>query len=141
MSPSDLRDVETQLNTAIQGNRELGELNPRNPGLHNDLIQVGKKLVRRSLTWYTRPLQVFQAGIIEALEGMLSVRGATTRREDAAQQSAQQADVVRPSRAEVGIGSLGKETDESAARALPSLAAPRGNGLWRMSWLLSLIAR
>jgi len=45
----------------------VGSLNPRNPGLHNDLIQFAKKLTRRGLSWYTRPLHQFQGAVTRTL--------------------------------------------------------------------------
>jgi SAM-dependent methyltransferase len=46
---------------------QVGRINPRRPGLHNDLIQLFKKVLRRMLTWYTRPLQEFQGSITRTL--------------------------------------------------------------------------
>ncbi len=43
-------------------------LNPRNPGLLNDLAQRVKKLMKRSLGWYTRSLQEFHAQVAYALQ-------------------------------------------------------------------------
>ncbi|MGC2110433.1 MAG: class I SAM-dependent methyltransferase, partial [Candidatus Korobacteraceae bacterium] len=40
----------------------------RHPGLHNDAIQFGKKVMRRSLTWYTRPMHMFQGAVVRALQ-------------------------------------------------------------------------
>lgn len=45
---------------------KVGEINPRRPGLHNDLIQLAKKTLRRMLTWYTRPLHEFHAAVTRA---------------------------------------------------------------------------
>jgi len=46
----------------------VGQLNPRNPGLRNQAIQSFKKILQRSLGWYTRPLQVFSRNIAQAVE-------------------------------------------------------------------------
>jgi len=46
----------------------VGQLNPRNPGLLNRLAQAFKKLVQRSLSWYTRSLQAFHYQVARALE-------------------------------------------------------------------------
>ena len=35
---------------------QIGALNPRRPGLLNSLIQWFKRVLRRLLTWYTRPI-------------------------------------------------------------------------------------
>src|SRR5271157_5657167 len=44
----------------------VGTLNPRNPGLLNQAIQFIKRMMNRSLTWYTRPLNE----ITKALESL-----------------------------------------------------------------------
>jgi len=46
----------------------VGQLNPRNSGLLNRLVQVAKKMLQRSLSWYTRPLQVFHFNVARSLE-------------------------------------------------------------------------
>jgi O-antigen chain-terminating methyltransferase len=72
---NDLGQLRSEIETALEGTRRVGEINPRNPGLHNALIQFLKKTIRRSLTWYTRPLRYFQGGVIRALqriEGLLA---------------------------------------------------------------------
>ncbi len=53
--------------------KEVGILNPRNPGLHNNLIQRAKRLLARSLNWYVRPLNEFNATVSRSLEEMVSV--------------------------------------------------------------------
>lgn len=50
----------------------VGGLNPRGPGLHNQLIQFAKRLIRRSLSWYTRPIQLFDGAVIRTLDGTTS---------------------------------------------------------------------
>jgi SAM-dependent methyltransferase len=65
---NDLGLLHGEVETALEGTRLVGQLNPRNPGLHNDAIQLAKKVMRRSLTWYTRPLHHFQGGAIRALQ-------------------------------------------------------------------------
>jgi hypothetical protein len=37
----------------------VGQLNPRGPGLPNRSVQLVKKVMRRSLSWYTRALCIF----------------------------------------------------------------------------------
>jgi O-antigen chain-terminating methyltransferase len=59
--------------TALEGNRSTGQLNPRHPGLINNALQVYKKVMRRSLTWYTRPIHVFQAAVIRALQQIIAI--------------------------------------------------------------------
>jgi SAM-dependent methyltransferase len=45
----------------------VGTINPRRPGLHNDIIQFAKNVMRRSLTWYTRPLHEFHGAVTRTL--------------------------------------------------------------------------
>lgn len=45
----------------------VGSINPRPPGIHNALAQLAKKILRRILTWYTRPLHAFHASNARAL--------------------------------------------------------------------------
>ena len=47
---------------------EVGQLNPRNPGLVNQSVQFTKKLMRRSLGWYTRSIQTFNDQVAKAIE-------------------------------------------------------------------------
>ncbi|MGA2372621.1 MAG: class I SAM-dependent methyltransferase [Candidatus Korobacteraceae bacterium] len=46
----------------------VGQLNPRNPGLINRAIQASKRILQRSLGWYTRPLQHFHSSVARAIE-------------------------------------------------------------------------
>ncbi len=65
--------LRTEIYTALEGTRLVGQINPRNPGLINNLIQMLKKVMRRSLTWYTRPLHYFQGGVVRALEQIAAI--------------------------------------------------------------------
>lgn len=67
----DFSPLRREIETALEGTRQVGQLNPRNPGLHNSVIQFVKKIMRRSLSWYTRPLHLFQGGAIRALQQIL----------------------------------------------------------------------
>jgi hypothetical protein len=49
--------------------KAVGAVNRRPPGWHNNLIQLVKKLLARSLVWYTRPLNEFNASVSQSLEG------------------------------------------------------------------------
>jgi hypothetical protein len=56
----------------LEGLRKaVGRANPRPPGWHNDLIQLVKKLLARSLAWYTRPLHEFNTSVSRSLEGIV----------------------------------------------------------------------
>jgi len=47
--------------------QRIGRVNPRPPGLGNNLIQLIKKLMRRTLGWYTRPLVDYHAATMQFL--------------------------------------------------------------------------
>jgi SAM-dependent methyltransferase len=72
-SVDDLAPLRAEVETALAGHREVGQINPRRPGLHNRVIQFVKKVMRRSLTWYTRPIHVFQGAVIRALQNIVSL--------------------------------------------------------------------
>ncbi len=48
--------------------KNVGAVNPRHPGWHNDLIQLLKKVFARSLGWYTRPLGEYNESVTRSLE-------------------------------------------------------------------------
>jgi hypothetical protein len=56
-----------QLGAISSAHRQVGALNPRHPGLINNLIQLLKRLMRRSLAWYIRPNIEFQSQVIKFL--------------------------------------------------------------------------
>jgi O-antigen chain-terminating methyltransferase len=60
----ELSQLRVEAGITLEGSRETGQLNPRNPGPINAIIQSFKKVMRRSLTWYTRPLHKFQGGVV-----------------------------------------------------------------------------
>jgi hypothetical protein len=60
------------LNGAINAVRAagaaIGTLNVRHPGFINNLIQQGKRLIQRTLSWYTRSLRQFSNAVVDALQ-------------------------------------------------------------------------
>ncbi len=64
--------IESELNAALAAHRQVGQLNPRLPGIHNHTVQLVKKTMRRSLTWYTRPLQQFQGAVLHGLQQIVA---------------------------------------------------------------------
>jgi hypothetical protein len=62
----DLRKAAAGLETL---RKAVGTINPRPPGWHNNLIQGMKKLLARSLVWYTRPQHEFNAAVSQSLQG------------------------------------------------------------------------
>ena len=69
----ELSQLNKEISTAVEGTRLVGQLNPRNPGLMSNAIQFVKKGMRRSLTWYTRPLHLHQGGVVRALEQIYAI--------------------------------------------------------------------
>jgi hypothetical protein len=67
ISGFDMSDLKRNLDDCNRLHNAVGSLNPRNPGLHNKLIQFVKKVMRRSLSWYTRPLHQFHASVTRTL--------------------------------------------------------------------------
>ncbi len=61
----------SELRRNIEANNALwnavGVVNPRPPGLRNNLIQLVKKLMSRLLSWYTRPLHQFHGSVTRSL--------------------------------------------------------------------------
>ncbi len=64
-------ELRTAPSVLDQLNDILGRVNPRLPGLHNNLIQLVKKSIARSLTWYTRSLHEFNASLGNYLQGVI----------------------------------------------------------------------
>jgi SAM-dependent methyltransferase len=62
-----LAQIEFKIASARLAQTEIGAINPRRPGFHNNLIQVFKKAIRRSLSWYTRPLMRFHSAVVDSL--------------------------------------------------------------------------
>jgi SAM-dependent methyltransferase len=67
----DLRRLQQEIGVVRALQAEVGTVNPRGPGLHNDAIQVLKRGMARSLSWYTRSLRQFQAAVAGALQEQL----------------------------------------------------------------------
>ena len=69
----DISRLDREVGTCLATHGEVGQLNPRNPGLLNSAIQFVKKVMRRSLTWYTRPLHRFQGAVVRALQQITAI--------------------------------------------------------------------
>ncbi len=67
MPAYDLYELHANLAACNALHNSVGTLNPRRPGLHNQAIQLVKKIMRRSLTWYTRPLHEFHGAVTRTL--------------------------------------------------------------------------
>ena len=62
-----LADLQYEVRECQPLTQSVGILNPRPPGLPNQLAQFAKKAMRRSLTWYTRPLHLFHGLVTRAV--------------------------------------------------------------------------
>jgi len=68
VSSIDLSNI-SRLSAEVWTAREaVGQINPRNRGLLNQLAQAFKKGLQRSLSWYTRSLQAFHYKVAQAIE-------------------------------------------------------------------------
>ena len=63
-----LSPLRTEIDGALEGHKLVGQINPRAPGIHNQAIQFVKRVMLRTLTWYTRPMHYFQGSVIRALQ-------------------------------------------------------------------------
>jgi hypothetical protein len=70
----DTTDLRLNLQDCNLLHNAVGTLNPRNPGLLNRGIQFFKRLMNRSLSWYTRPLHQFHAAVTRTLNEMTKVQ-------------------------------------------------------------------
>ena len=69
-----LADLQYEVRQCHATHAAVGTLNRRPSGLPNQLAQFVKKAMRRSLTWYTRPLHLFHGSVTRALnETMLAL--------------------------------------------------------------------
>ena len=64
----DFSTIRRELASAQSLWNRVGEMNPRPPGLLNGAVQLVKRLIRRLLSWYTRPIVEFQGSVTRALE-------------------------------------------------------------------------
>lgn len=108
-----LARLQEEIKTALDSHRQFGDLEPGASGAR----RLMQKVIRRSLTWYTRPNQLFQGAVIRALEDVGSAL--RQQRDD---------DELRAalSQCELGIGNMNRELraicDEIAAMRNPSSA-------------------
>jgi SAM-dependent methyltransferase len=68
-----LLPLRVEIDGALAGHKLVGQLNPRPPGIHNQAIQLAKRAMLRTLTWYTRPLHYFQGSVIRAFQQIVAV--------------------------------------------------------------------
>jgi len=69
----ELLNLRNEISLAEEGSRQTGQLNPRHPGVVNDAVQFSKKVMRRSLAWYTRPLHLFEGAVIRSLQHIANI--------------------------------------------------------------------
>jgi hypothetical protein len=66
----ELTGLWVEVESCVSASAMVGEINPRHPGWLNDQVQSGKRLMRRSLSWYTRPLRLFHGAVVRAMQQM-----------------------------------------------------------------------
>ena len=66
----ELRGLQNRINRCIEVENTVGAINPRRGGLANHMVQVVKRAMQRSLSWYTRSLKQFHAEVIGAFQEM-----------------------------------------------------------------------
>jgi hypothetical protein len=69
----ELNAIKADLQACVSASAMVGEMNQRHPGFVNDRIQSVKRLMRRSLGWYTRPFHLFHGALIGALQHLTDV--------------------------------------------------------------------
>jgi len=70
LSSQDIARLRDELKAVLDSHRQFGELGPE--AASNTALRIAQKLLRRSLTWYTKPNQLFQGAVIRALEDITS---------------------------------------------------------------------
>ncbi len=71
-----LRDA---VGAARQSSEAIGKINPRPPGLVNELIQTAKRTMARMLDWQVRPQRDFNQSVAESLAKMTDLLEANQR--------------------------------------------------------------
>lgn len=64
----DFGEIRPALARCKRLSKAVGTIGPRPPGSHNDLIQLVKKSLARSLAWYTRPQREFNLSVVRSLD-------------------------------------------------------------------------
>jgi len=112
----DLADLRRNLHDCNALQNSVGSLNPRNPGLQNNLIQLVKRVMQRALSWYTRPLHEFHSAVTQTLNE-------TTKSLENAQAGIQQlrAELIVSARLDSRLGLIRPATmkDDAVILSLP----------------------
>jgi len=68
-----LQELESLVNEGITRSLLVGSINPRPQGLHNKIIQLVKKVMRRFLVWYIRPVQELNVVVLGTLQRFVAM--------------------------------------------------------------------
>jgi O-antigen chain-terminating methyltransferase len=68
----DFAPLADKIGAALRAHQDVGQINPRPAGLHNAALQLIKKVLRRSLSWFIRPLHLFQISVVHSLQHLLA---------------------------------------------------------------------
>lgn len=63
----DFEELRRALAAVENCRKAIGMINPRPSGLQNQVLQLVKKLLARSMDWYTRPLREFNGSVMRSL--------------------------------------------------------------------------
>ena len=70
--PPDWTLFNTHASTMQESMDLIGRVNPRGPGWHNRIIQLGKRIVARGLEWRVRSQRIFNFSVMESVAALHS---------------------------------------------------------------------
>ncbi len=62
--------IHREIAAALTAHSQVGQLDPPLPGLQHGTVYFLRKLMRRSLAWYTRPIHLFQGAVIRNMQAV-----------------------------------------------------------------------
>ncbi len=75
----DMMPVTYAREVAAQQVAAIGRVNPRPPGLLNEIAQSGKKMIARGLNWFVRDQVEFNRNIVRSIDTLIEVQNETNR--------------------------------------------------------------
>ncbi len=67
MQPTSWAWMKAEVSTLRETYDRIGRVNPRRPGWHNGLVQLGKRAIARGLDWHVRPQRIFNYAVMTSL--------------------------------------------------------------------------
>ena len=102
---------------------QVGNVNPRPPGLHNKLVQGLKHVVARSLRWFAQPQREFNRAILETVEELRQLLAEQNRNLKVLAQVTAAADRAR----QQALAQVTAAADRARQQALAQVAAARND--------------